>query len=131
MDQWLDEHPDVEQQLQQNPALINDSNFLAQHQGLQAFLNDHPRIREEFTENPSYFMQRENQFEGTGADRDRMRTNAGVAPANPNPDLNQREVGRMDQFFDDHPLGARWPVHPTSAADSSREQQGPAGMGLP
>lgn len=121
MDQWLDEHPDVEHQLQRNPALINDSNFLAQHQDLQVFLNAHPGIHQEFAENPSYFMQRENQFEGTPADRDRMRANAGAtaaAPANPapanlppanaaqpnpNPDLNQREVGRMDQFFDDHP----------------------------
>jgi len=115
MDQWLDEHPDVDKQLQQNPALIDDSNFLAQHRDLQAFLNNHPQIRAEFDENPSYFMQRQNQFEGTAADRGRTRTNAGTtaaapvgnAPANPNPDLNQREVGQMDQFFDDHPKVAK------------------------
>src|SRR5215469_2082892 len=103
MDQFLDEHRDIERELQQNPALIDDSNFLAQHQDLQAFLNAHPRVRAEFDENPSYFMQRENQFEGTAADRDRARMNTNPnPPTNPNPDLTTREVGRMDQFLDDH-----------------------------
>jgi hypothetical protein len=133
MDQFLDDHPGLEQQLQQNPALINDSNFLTQHQDLQLFLNAHPQIREEFDENPAYFMRRENRFEGSAADRDQTNTGTaatvpprgnGAQPAtgqgnpaqanpnrevnpnqqaNPNPDLNEREVGRMDQFFDDHP----------------------------
>src|SRR5215469_12424527 len=105
MDQFLDEHRDIERELQQNPALIDDSNFLAQHKDLQAFLNAHPRVRAEFDENPSYFMQRENQFEGTAADRDRtrMNTNPNSAPTNPNPDLTTQEVSRMDQFLDDHP----------------------------
>src|SRR5215469_8104601 len=105
MDQFLDEHRDIERELQQNPALIDDSNFLAQHQDLQAFLNAHPRVRAEFDENPSYFMQRENQFEGSAADRDRarMNTNPNPAPTNPNPDLTTQEVSRMDQFLDDHP----------------------------
>ena len=138
MDQFFDDHPGVEQQLQQNPSLINDANFLAQHPDLQTFVNAHPRVRAEFAENPSYFMQRENRYEGSEADRDRtnggaaasgsVRTNgqangqmngqqsanaqanAGAraqedarADANGNADLNEREVGRMDQFFDDHP----------------------------
>lgn len=97
MDQFLDDHPKVEKELEKNPSRINDRGFLHHNKDLETFLNGHPQIREEFAENPSYFMHRENEFEGTTADRDR-------APGrNPNPDLTQREVGRMDQFLDDHP----------------------------
>lgn len=130
MDQFFDDHPGVEQELQQNPSLINDSAFLAQHPDLQTFVNAHPQVRQEFAENPSYFMQRENRYEGSEADRDQMNGGAGAtgsvrtsgqananaqgnpgvraqenagAEANGNADLNEREVGRMDQFFDDHP----------------------------
>ena len=106
MDQFLDEHRNIEQDLERNPSLLGDSNYLAQHQDLQAFLSAHPQIREEIAENPNYFMQRENQAEGTAADRDRAdrdRTNATPRPANPNPDLTNQEASRMDQFLDDHP----------------------------
>jgi hypothetical protein len=104
MDQFLDEHHEIEQQLEQNPALINDSNYLAQHPALQQFLNQHPQIREEFDENPRYFMQRENQFENSPADRDRQRPNANSgAPANPNAEVYDRELGRMSQFLNEHP----------------------------
>src|SRR5262245_41511566 len=63
-DQFLDEHPDVAKQLQSNPSLVNNQEFLEDHAQLQTFLNSHPELREEFKENPSLFMQRERQFEG-------------------------------------------------------------------
>jgi hypothetical protein len=113
MDQFLDDHRNIEKQLAQKPSLINDKGYLEHHKDLARFLDEHPQVREEFAENPQYFMQRENQFEGTAADRDRTsRTNvnpppntapANPAPANPNPDLTTQQVSRMDQFLDDHP----------------------------
>lgn len=54
--QFFDSHPYVEQQLQSNPDLINNQNFLQQHTELQAFLNSHPQVREEFGETPSVFV---------------------------------------------------------------------------
>lgn len=65
MDQFLDSNPKIAQELEANPSLINNAKYLNDHPALRAFLNDHPQVREEFTENPSYFMQRENQFEKT------------------------------------------------------------------
>lgn len=96
MDQFLDDHPTIEKDLEKNPSRINDRGFLRHNRDLEAFLNSHPQIHEEFAENPSYFMQRENHFEGTPADRDQ------TGGRNPNPNVSERQVGRMDQFLDDH-----------------------------
>ncbi len=41
MSQFLDQHRDVDEQLKQNPPLIDDQNFLAQHEDLKALLNNH------------------------------------------------------------------------------------------
>ncbi|HEV2422874.1 MAG TPA: hypothetical protein VGS59_14275 [Candidatus Acidoferrales bacterium] len=97
MDQFLDQHADIEQQLQANPSLIKNQDFLQAHPQLQTFLNDHPRIQEEFAENPTFFMNRENRYENSPTDR--AADNRG---RNPNPDLTRGEVAGMDQFLDQH-----------------------------
>src|SRR2546427_12388268 len=62
-DQFLDSHPQIAQQLQANPSLINNAEFLEGQPQLQAFLTSHPELSEELRENPSFFMKRENHFE--------------------------------------------------------------------
>jgi len=101
-DKFFDSHPDIEKQLEANPRLINNQDFLQDHPQLQDFLKDHPQVHEEFTENPGFFMKREGQFENSPADRaaDNGQINRG---RNPNPDLTQGEVANMDQFLDQHP----------------------------
>ena len=59
MNHYLDQHQDVDQQLKQNPALIDDASFLGQHQDLQALLNSHPQIKPQFEQNPAYFTHRQ------------------------------------------------------------------------
>lgn len=130
MDQFLDDHKDVDKQLQSNPALINDQKYLDHHKDLETFLNAHPRVREEFAENPTYFMHREDRFEGSQMDRDRYvagnigqnagagqnggatgntgaNANTGQYPRNPNSDLTNGEVTNFDGFLDSHPEVAR------------------------
>ena len=51
-DQFLDSHPQIAQQLQANPSLINNAEFLEGHPQLQAFLTSHPELSEELKENP-------------------------------------------------------------------------------
>ncbi len=87
MDQFLASHPDVEKQLESNPSLINNVKYRNDHPQLRAFLDSNPQIREAFTQNPSYFMQRENQFatQGNGSG----------------------EVATMDAYLDKHPSEAR------------------------
>ncbi|HLW82521.1 MAG TPA: hypothetical protein VKS20_10830 [Candidatus Acidoferrales bacterium] len=99
MDQFLDSHQSIEQQLQANPSLINNQNFLQNHPALQAFLSNHPEIQEEFAENPQFFILRVNRFEQTPADQ---RADNNAVNRNPNPDLTRKEVASMDQFLDSH-----------------------------
>ena len=107
-DQFLDQHPDIEKQLQANPSLINNQDFLRDHPELQTFLNNHPNVQAEFAENPNVFINQENRFENTPADRaaDNGQANndqANNRGGNPNPDLTRGEVASTDQFLDQHP----------------------------
>ena len=59
MDNYLDQHKDVDQQLKQNPALIDDATFLLQHQDLKTLLDDHSDVRAQYEQTPAYFTQRQ------------------------------------------------------------------------
>src|SRR3989442_1656350 len=91
-DQFLDSHPQIAQQLQANPSLVNNAEFLESQPQLQAFLTSHPELSEELKENPAFFMQRERQFEKAENRR-----------PNPNPNLTHQQVATLDQFLDSHP----------------------------
>lgn len=98
MDRFLDAHPDIDAQLQKNPALINQAGYVDAHPALQQFLNQHPGVQEEVAETPRYFMYRAGRLEahanGRLPDADR---------GNPNPDITRRDLVTMDQFLDSHP----------------------------
>ena len=99
MDEFLDKNQNIDRDLRRNPALINNAEYLEAHPQLQTFLSQHPDVKEEITENPRFFMQRENRFETQESDR----RSANPRPANPNPDLNRQELASMDQFLDKNP----------------------------
>jgi len=84
-DQFLDSHPEVAQQLRQNPSLVDDRDFVNSHPALQDYLRDNPGVREEIRQNPDAFMQREQRFDDHGGDRDRD------------------AMARFDRFLDSHP----------------------------
>lgn len=86
-DQFLDQHPSIEKQLEANPSLINNPKYLSDHPELRAFLSAHAQVREEFTENPSFFMHQEGRFEAT--------------------EDNTRGVSTMDEYLDKHHDEAR------------------------
>ena len=83
-DRWMDDHPQVYQQLRNNPSLINDPNWLGQHPGVQKFLQNHPGVREEIKENPRRFINHEERFERKGGD------------------ISRAEAARGDRFLDSH-----------------------------
>jgi len=62
-DQFLDQHPEVAEQLRKNPSLINKEDYLEKHPELQEWMKNHPAAREELKENPRAFMKREKRFE--------------------------------------------------------------------
>jgi len=83
--QFLLNHPGVAQQLQQNPALINDPNFQAQHPQLQTFLKNHPGVVQQVQANPTRFVNDTRQFMNRGGE---------ITPG---------QAARTDQFLDNHP----------------------------
>src|SRR2546428_8347127 len=87
-DQFLDSHPQIAQQLQANPSLINNAEFLEGQPQLQVFLTRQSELSEELKENPAFFMQRERQFEKA------------ENRANPNPDLTRQQVATLDRNRD-------------------------------
>jgi hypothetical protein len=62
-DQFLDKHPEVSQELRNDPSKINDTAFLNNHKELQRWLEKHPQVRDEIRENPSAFMHQENRYD--------------------------------------------------------------------
>lgn len=62
-DSFLDSHPEVAKELRQDPNKVNDESYVSQHPELNKWLKEHSNIREEIRENPSAFMNRENNYE--------------------------------------------------------------------
>jgi phage-related protein len=90
MDHFMDSHPEIAEQLQKDPSLVNDKHFVQSHPDLQQFLADHPGVREEYKENPNAFMHQEQRFDqrqDQGRDRD----------------VTRGELANMDHFLDSHP----------------------------
>ena len=81
MDQFLDDHPKIEKDLEKNPSQVNNKKFLDHHRELAVFLELHPTLKQQFAANPTLVMRHENRF-GRGE--------------------NQRNLAQMDQFLDKH-----------------------------
>ena len=87
---FLNGHPEMAGQLQKDPSLMDNREFVDNHPSLQEFLERHPEIREEINENPHAFMRREDRYEQQGdghGDRD----------------ITRGELATMDRFLDSHP----------------------------
>ncbi len=72
-DSFLSHNPNLARQLENNPKLIDDPHFMAQHPGLNNYLAAHPDIRREWTHHPDEFAK--------------------AAEANRNHNVRQREQG--------------------------------------
>lgn len=60
--EFLGQHPELREQLNKNPKLVNDPSFQAQHPDLQKFMNDHPGISDGLKKNPDAMMKRERKY---------------------------------------------------------------------
>jgi hypothetical protein len=63
--------PSVARALSKNPALVDNANFVAKHQGLGQFLAEYPRAREEIRANPGNFVEPMNGSAWNAADNRR------------------------------------------------------------
>jgi phage-related protein len=62
-DNFLDQHPDVERDLNRNPRLINNPKYIENHPELHSYLNSHPNVDGAIQSRPGRFMARERRHE--------------------------------------------------------------------
>lgn len=62
-DNYLDHHPEVAQQLNADPRLIDNRQYVDSHPGLHEFLESHPDARRDWKSHPYRFMHREDRFD--------------------------------------------------------------------
>ena len=70
-DGYLDQHPEVREQLSHDPHLIDDPAYMANHPELRDYMHDHPRAAATFRHHPDRFMHREHVYNRTEARWDR------------------------------------------------------------
>jgi len=61
-DHYLDHHPEIAQQLERHPGLVDDPRYVANHPGLHEFLATHRVARAEWKSHPYRYMNRENRY---------------------------------------------------------------------
>ncbi|HEY4841774.1 MAG TPA: hypothetical protein VIH78_07395 [Terriglobales bacterium] len=87
MDHFLDEHPEIAQQLRKDPSLIDNRKWVSDHPALQEYLQNHPQISATFRANPNLFMRDEERYDRETSDRN----------------ISRRDIVDMDRFLDAHP----------------------------
>lgn len=87
MDHYLDEHPEIAEQLRKDPSLIDNRRWVSDHASLQEFLQSHPQISATFRANPNLFMRDEQRYDRETSDRN----------------ISRRDIVEMDRFMDAHP----------------------------
>jgi phage-related protein len=98
-DQFLDNHPELAEQLRKDPSLVNNKEFVEKHSDLQTYLQAHPEVREDLNQNPNAVMHQEQRFDRR-EDRDRDGERDRVHSNN---DITRGELANMDRFMDGHP----------------------------
>ena len=84
MDQFLDSHPEVAEQLRKDPSLIDNRRWVADHPALQEYLQNHRRVAEVFRAHPDAFMRDEERYD--------RQTN-----------ISPRDLEEMGHFLNSHP----------------------------
>src|SRR5260370_323998 len=114
-DNFLDTHPELAEQLRQDPSLVNNQEFVERHGDLQQYLQKHPEVREELSQNPNGFVRQEQRFDRR---EDQARGDR---------DVTRGELANMDRFMDSHPeIAEQLRKNPALVNDEKFEKNHPA-----
>jgi hypothetical protein len=91
---YLDDHWETAQQLYRNPDLINDREYVRDHDALRDWLRDHPEAAREIRDNPRAVLWRERGRGSEGRDDGSTR-------------LTDRQRRNWEEFLDEHRAVAR------------------------
>lgn len=58
-DNFLDQHPEMREDLRKNPRLANNEDYLEKHPELREFEKNHPGVDKQLDKHPDKFMDRE------------------------------------------------------------------------
>jgi hypothetical protein len=83
MNQFLDSHPEIREQLRKDPSLIDNRGWVADHPALQEYMQNHPQMADAFRAHPDMFMR----------DEDRYRQD----------DISRKDLEEMGHFLNTHP----------------------------
>jgi hypothetical protein len=61
-DRYLDQHPEVARQLNTDPRLVDNRQYVDSHPGLHEFLETHPDARRDWKSHPFQFIHREDRY---------------------------------------------------------------------
>jgi hypothetical protein len=105
MDQYLNNHPGVANQLHNNPSLINNPQWLAQHPKVQNYMNSHPALKTDAAAHPDTFV---NKTEHHDVVADHKALNATDAYAREHPEIadqlkNNPKLIDDPKYLADHP----------------------------
>jgi hypothetical protein len=92
MSHFLDQHPEIAEQLRKDPSLIDNPRFVSDHPALAEYLKMHPNVRNEFDSNPNAFMRAEDRY-------DRREEANGHYDYG----ITREELASMNHFLDSHP----------------------------
>lgn len=136
MDHYLTNHPRVADELHNNPSLINNPQWLAQHPEVQNWMNTHPNVKADAVTNPKSIV---NQTERQTLNTDRRALNntdnflsqhPGMAKqlnANPNLVDDPKYLAAhpaLQSYLKDHPaIASEWKNHPEAFADAARADE--------
>ena len=60
--EFLGQHPELREQLNKNPNLVNDPKFVSEHPELQKYMQDHPKIAAHLKAHPNSVMHHEQHY---------------------------------------------------------------------
>jgi hypothetical protein len=129
LDQFLSSHPEIARQLQSNPALANDPDYLRANPEFRDYLQQHPQLQTGLRDNAAYLLHQQQQSSAQGDGRGDAGGDRAQANDNANRDQDQQrldaerdrrseESARIDQFLADHPnIDKDLKAHPANVND--------------